>query len=302
MSTHCHGDFINRAAESHIVTDVTDGPDVYDRGPGDPEVAIVGGIHGDEPSGVRAVRRLLRNDLDLTRGVRFVIANPPALERDVRFLDSDLNRSFPGDPGGNREERLASQLCGLVSGLPTLSLHATHSQPEPFALVDRTQPQAVELAANLPVPHVVDHHETAEGTFTECNAVVTIEAGCQHSDEAAETAYQQARAFLTVTDALPGPSPKADPTYYELSDAVEKPPDSPDSLACADIYDLQVDNFEQVSVGEEWARIDGEPLIADESFYPILMSECGYANIFGYRGSKLGSTLSDALVALELAE
>jgi len=32
--------------------------DVHDLGEGEPEVAVVGAIHGDEPCGARAVRRL----------------------------------------------------------------------------------------------------------------------------------------------------------------------------------------------------------------------------------------------------
>jgi len=72
-------------------------PDVTVAGPGEPEVAVVGGVHGDEPSGVHAVRTLRQADLDLQRGVMFVIANPAAVEAGQRFLDSDLNRMFPGD-------------------------------------------------------------------------------------------------------------------------------------------------------------------------------------------------------------
>ena len=81
-------------------------PDVTTHGPGTPVVAIVGGIHGDEPSGVRAVERLRRaigrGEFDLQRGIALVVGNPPAVAAGVRYLDSDLNRSFPGDIGGDR--------------------------------------------------------------------------------------------------------------------------------------------------------------------------------------------------------
>ena len=70
-------------------------PTIEDRGPGEPELAVVGGVHSNEPSGVRAVERLCDADLALQRGVRFVIANPPAVAADERYLDTDLNRIFP---------------------------------------------------------------------------------------------------------------------------------------------------------------------------------------------------------------
>ena len=59
-------------------------PNVTVRGPGDPELAVVGGIHGDEPGGVRAVERLRAADLSLERGVKLIIANPSAVEAGER--------------------------------------------------------------------------------------------------------------------------------------------------------------------------------------------------------------------------
>ena len=266
-------------------------PNVTVRGPGDPELAVVGGIHGDEPGGVRAVERLRAADLSLERGVKFVVANPSAVEAGERYLETDLNRSFPGDPDGSLEERLAAELCAETDGLPTLTLHATHSTSEPFALVEHTQSAAFELADSLPVPHVVDHGHVAEGSFTDCGTVVTVEAGCQATDAAAEEAYRQARAFLAATGALPDEDvPGTNSDYYLLEDAVEKPSGAE--------YELLVENFQRVAAGEMFARAGGVELVAHRPFYPVLMSECGYEDIFGYRASRLGDSPAAALAAL----
>lgn len=270
-------------------TDESIEPDVIVRGPGEPELAVVGGIHGDEPSGIRTIERLLGAGLDLQRGVKFVIANPPAVAAGERYLDTDLNRTFPGDPDGNREERLAAHLCAELAALPTLSLHATHAQPEPFALVDRSKSRAIEIASRLPVEHVVDHADTTDGTLTACGPVVTIEAGCQHTDEATDAAERQARAFLRVMGALAGEAPAAYPEYFTMRDPVRKPAD-------CESTELHVENFEPVEKGTTYASMDGRELVAEEPFYPILMSECGYEDIFGYRGWKVGSSPEDAHV------
>ncbi len=37
-----------------------------------------------------------------------------------------------------------------------------------------------------------------------------------------------------------------------------------------------------------------EELVADEPFVPVLMSECGYRDIFGYRAHVAGETLAEA--------
>lgn len=260
------------------------GPEVTAAGPGEPEVAVVGGVHGDEPSGVHAVRRLRAADLDLRRGVLFVVANPAAVAAGKRFLDSDLNRVFPGDPRGDREHRLAAELCDLLAPLETLSIHGTHSRREPFALVHRSQPAEYDLAAGLPVPYVVDHSGVNEGTITTCSCLVEVEVGIQGTEEAADMAEFQARSFLQRMGALPGDPPPSDPAFFHMTERVPKPPGSP--------VELFVPNFELVPEGTVYARVGGRDLVADEAFYPILMSETGYTDIFGYKGRKLGDSLA----------
>lgn len=261
-------------------------PTVVDRGPGRPEVAVVGGVHGDEPSGVRAIRSLLADGLNLQRGVRFIVANPPAFTANERYLDTDLNRVFPGDTDApERERRLAAQLCELTAGLPTLSLHSTHSYPDPIALVEFDDDIA-ELAATLPVPEIIDESPAIDGAFTECSSVITLEAGCQQTEAATDTAVRQTRAFLAATDALNETVPESDSTFYRLNEVVEKPADAE--------FDLRVENFEQVAEGTTYATADDQTFVAKRRFVPILMSECGYDDIFGYKGTTLGESLEAA--------
>ena len=266
--------------------DTNDGPlDVTLRGPGEPEVVVVAGVHGDEKSGVRAVRRLREADLELQRGVAFVLANPAAIEAGERYLDSDLNRVFPGDPNGDREERIAARLCEFVEGRTTLSLHGTEAQPTPFALVHSAQERELELASELPVPHVIDHWGVNEHTITTCGYSVEIELAAENSEEVAATAERQARAFLERVDALPGEPPDADPDYYHMGESVPKPDGSS--------YEVHVENFERVPEGTAYATVDGEELTADEPFRPLLFSEGGAADIFGHRGEKIGDSLEE---------
>lgn len=274
-----------------LAVTATVAPGVVDRGPGDPAVAVVGGVHGDEPSGVRAVRRLQREGLALERGVRFVLGNPPAYAADERFLDADLNRVFPGDSDAeSREHRLAAQLCALTSGMPTLSLHATHATPDPIALA-ALDDDVAEIAARMPVPHVVDETSAVDGSFTQCSSVVTVEAGCQRTEEAIATAERQIRAFLQLTEALPGEPPEGDTAFYRVDDVVPKPGDADPTV--------HVDDFARVEPGTTYAAAGDEALVADEAFVPILMSGCGYDDIYGYRGTRLGDGLEEARGAME---
>ena len=256
------------------------------RGPGEPEIVVVGGIHGDETGGVRAVRRLREADLELKRGVAFVVANPGAVEAGKRYLDSDLNRAFPGNPAGDHEKQLAAQLSALIQDRTTLSLHGTHSQPTPFALVHRSRPRQFDLAARMPVPYVVDHWGVNEGAITSCGLSVEIEVGPQGTEEAAVAAENQAYAFLKLVDALPGEPPTADPDFFHMADPIRKPPGKS--------YEVYTENFEYVPEGAAYASVDGQELIADDPFHPILISENGYADIFGYKGAKIAESLKSA--------
>lgn len=263
-------------------------PAVSVLGPGEPEVAVVGGVHGDEPSGIRAVRRVLEAGPNLERAVKFVVANPQAAVAHRRYLDADMNRVFPGDPGAAaRERRLAAKLLAEVEGCTVLSMHSTHSCPDPIALASEEYPRAQEVASRLPLDYVVNEEPAVEGAFTSSAPVVTVEVGRQLTEAATENARDVVRAFLQLTDALPGDPPSSpEPDYYTMVEAVEKPP--------AEEYDLLVENFERCEAGTTYARAGSDELVADEAFVPILMSETGYDDIFGYRGRVAGESLAEA--------
>ncbi|WP_336036439.1 succinylglutamate desuccinylase/aspartoacylase domain-containing protein [Halobacterium yunchengense] len=257
-------------------------------GDGDPDLAVVGGVHGDEPSGLRAIRHVLDTEPDLERPVKFVVANPPAAVAHRRYLDADMNRVFPGDPdAGERERRLAAQLGEAVDGSLALSMHATHSSAEPLAFVSGDHPAAQAAAARLPLEHVVNHDPAVDGAFTSCERVVSVEVGRQLTEDATQNATKLVRAFLRLTDALPDDPKTGSPAFYTMRDAVEKP-------AGEDDVGLLVDNFERVDAGTAYAATPDEEYVADDPFYPVLMSETGYEDIFGYRGERVADSLAAA--------
>ncbi len=258
--------------------------DVTVRGPGEPEVIVVGGIHGDETGGVHAVRRLRDADLSWRRGVAFVLANPSAIEAGARYVTSDLNRAFPGDPDGDYEHRLAAHLCEFVRGRPTLSLHGTRSKPTPFALIRSNEPRELDLAEGLPVDRVVDYIDVGYGTLAECGVTVEVEVGALGTDRASTAAERQARAFLQHVGAIPGEPARRHPSLYRMVEPIPKPR--------GERHEVLVRNFERVPAETAFARVDGEPIIAEESFYPILLSAEGYVDLFGFKGEFVADSLS----------
>ena len=88
-------------------------------GPG-PRLAVIGGIHGDEPLGVETVRQfVLGLDPDGFVGevIALPVANPYAfqsLTRNTPLDMTNLNRVFPGDPDGVLTEQLARVIVDVL--------------------------------------------------------------------------------------------------------------------------------------------------------------------------------------------
>ncbi len=112
----------------HVVHGKADGPTVF----------VSAGIHGDEVIGVEIVRRLLRApNLKSLRGTLIVIpiVNAFGFINHSRYLPDrrDLNRMFPGTPGGSLASRLAHLFltevvarCDLGIDLHSAAIHRTN--------------------------------------------------------------------------------------------------------------------------------------------------------------------------------
>lgn len=259
-------------------------------GEGDPEVAIVGGIHGDEPCGVRAIETLIEEAPPVERPVALVVANERALDAGERYLDDDLNRSFPGDPDADsHEKRLAARLTDFLSGCKTLSLHSTQSYDDVFTIVDAPGAFEREVAPRLQVDAIVDASVFNRGRlFSSVPKTIEVECGYQGSDEAAANGVRAAREFLGAVGALPdmrGPR-RPDLPVFRLTDRVPKTPGQK--------YEVYATNFEHVPAGETFAAIDEEEIVAEEGFYPVLMSPYGYEDVFGYVAERIGTVADGA--------
>ncbi|WP_439027344.1 succinylglutamate desuccinylase [Haloarchaeobius sp. DT45] len=256
-------------------------------GEGEPELAVVAGIHGDEPCGVRAVERLVDEQPSVRRPVKLVVANEEALAQGVRYLETDMNRTFPGDPDADTHEgRLAAAVQAEVDDCLAFSIHSTRSHAEPFAVYDEMTQYVTEVIPRLPVAAVVETGDSVDGRLTTSVDVIEVEAGLQGTEAAAENADRLTRAFLTATGALPGDAPAKPIPHFRLRERIPKVP--------ADRYEVFVENFQRVDPGTTFAAADGDEQVADSEFYPVLLSTDGYEDVFGYSATRLGDLTADA--------
>ncbi len=251
--------------------------EVTEKGPGDPDLAVVYCTHGDETAGKKAVEKLLEQDPEFRRGVKFVFANEKAYREGERFIDTDLNRSFPGNPESDSyEERLAAKMVEELKDVKALDLHETRVSPTPFALFTNTDPETVEALQQTGVEKAVEISYTP-GCGINHYGGIEVETGPRGTEESEKTAYKVLKQFLVNNEALDGEKELSRPEIYSVYGEEERP---------GKAWKADVENFTLVEEDEAFAFRDGDELEASESFVPVLFAE-SYPDIFGFKAVRL---------------
>ncbi len=250
------------------------------RGSGDPTVAVVGGIHGDEPAGEAVVDRLVEADLELAGTVKLVVANERALDANVRYTECDLNRSFPGNRDADAyEARLAAEVYDAVADADAvLALHTSHSLPPPFAIYSRLTPSIRRTVTGMPIDYAVDSSALRGTTLDSVHpGTVSIEAGVQGSDEAVSFGMLASLAFLRAHGVLvDGPPLYTSVRRIKAHEEVTKGGGTPR---------LYYRNFQRIPKDTLYAEDDEVSYrTTDANTVLVLASEHGYEDIFGLRG------------------
>jgi hypothetical protein len=205
------------------------------RGGAGPTLVFVAGLHGNEPAGVEALQRVFAAlpDPDRIHGeILGVRGNVTALERGVRFVDTDMNRDWwsealafhlpvdaPVSEDTERRELLDTiePVLRRSDGAPVVvDLHTTSGDTPPFVTIGDTLRNR-RFAQNVPLPMVLGLEEQLAATFLEyINNRGCVTMGCEggrHDDPAAAD-HLEAVAWITLAAARvldPGSLPSPDP-------------------------------------------------------------------------------------------
>ncbi len=150
-----------------------------------PLVVLVGGIHGNEKSGVRAVESvvntILLDNIPLRGRIIGIRGNLQALNEGKRYLHYDLNRCWKNGSvdrilqDGKRteaEDREVRQLVEFFRALPAgrhepkilVDLHSTSSEQGDFIVIPEDESQNPVVNA-LKLPIVIDLNRHLDGTL-----------------------------------------------------------------------------------------------------------------------------------------
>lgn len=244
-------------------------------GDGEPEYAVIGLLHGDEPCGKKAIEKFLSEKRDFRKTVKFIIANERAFEQDKRFLEADLNRSFPGDAESSKyEERLAAEIMDEIKGLKVFDMHSTRSYEGPFCTLSNIDEQNLEFCRKAGAENIVYFPQEA-GTWAEYENGIILETGIQGTEKAAETSYKALVNFLAAEGVIEEDYTLSDPELFVYQETVEGN------------WEFIGENFQKVRKGEVYARNGDKELKAEEDFYPVLMSTNGYEGQLGFKAERV---------------
>ena len=221
-----------------VVTETLEGtalplPVIVHRGvaPG-PTLCLTAGVHGDEVNGVEVVRRVAEEiDASALKGtlISVPIVNLSAVRRGSRYLPDrrDLNRYFPGRPGGSSASRIAYRFfdnvirrCDDLVDIHTGSFHRSNLHQ---VRADLSLPAVLDLARGLGAEIVV-HNPGRKGTLRGAAVdagvpAVTVEAGepARLSIMEVQKSVESIRRLMVHLGMLPGDggsAPTSQTIYY----------------------------------------------------------------------------------------
>ncbi len=247
-----------------------------------PSVVVVGCVHGDERVGERVIRRF--EDFKIRKGsLRTVLANEWAYRAGCRFIDADLNRSFPGCKDGNHEERLACELADDLSSADyVVDIHSTTTDTEGVAFIARIDRPVVELVKLLSPRRVVlvQPEFASRALIGHVRAGVSLEYGRDDDPVAQERIISSILSMLDTLEMTESERVKvgSSPEYYRIVGTIPK--------GVGFHAHRSVRNFRFVRMGDALAS-DGEAeLKAERDFYPVLFGEEAYPDIFGFMAER----------------
>ncbi|HKL36500.1 MAG TPA: succinylglutamate desuccinylase/aspartoacylase family protein [Salegentibacter sp.] len=197
-----------------------------------PTIIFTGGIHGNEPAGIFAIKNVIKKINSSAKPLKGNIyglkGNLPALENNQRYCQEDLNRLWMPDnvalleksqfEPGSRDEVQQAELFGELKNIVAsnsgpfyfIDLHTTSSDTLPFLTVNDSLLNR-KFIKNFPVISILGIEEYLEGALlsyiNELGYVAFGFEGGQHQDP---KAIENMESFIYLSLGLTGIMTKKD--------------------------------------------------------------------------------------------
>ena len=103
------------------------------------KLLLIGATHGNEFLGIEVIDKL--KSLGYGNEFDVLIGNPYALQKNVRFIEYDLNRAYPGDPKSSYlEKRLAYENLNIAKQYNyIIDIHEASAGTDDFIIIPRNE-------------------------------------------------------------------------------------------------------------------------------------------------------------------
>ncbi len=238
--------------------------------------------HGDERIGLTVAKEIKK--YKIAPSVLSVnIANKKAYRAKKRYIDQDLNRSFPGKKYGNHEERLAYRLFRFVKKFDVvIDIHSTTSSLKDALIVTKLDAETLRCIKAISPKYLLYMRATKNNALIS-NATIGLafEYGKDKDPAVVKKVVRDVLrlfAFLGIIKVRPKQSKRAT-RYFDVFGTVKKPKG----------YNLlrTIKNYTLVRRGEVYASNGKKVLAAQEDFYPILFGENTYHHYFGFKAKEM---------------
>lgn len=262
---------------------------------GSPTLVFIAGIHGNETSGIYAIKKVLnsikKENISLQGNVYAISGNMNALKKGIRFEKEDLNRIWTHQQikkikskktTNSFEEKEQLTLYEIVKLILSeengpfifLDLHSTSAKTNPFITISDSLNNR-KFSKKIPVPIVLGIEEYLDGTFlsyiNEYGHIALGFEGGQHDDI---QAVYNCEAFIWLCLVNSGCVLKRKVKTYKKSKKLLRKIsnlkgkfyeiDYRQSISSNDIFSMQPNflNFDSINKGQELAALNKKEIYA----------------------------------------
>lgn len=222
------------------------------------KLCVVSCLHGTEPYGLEVIK-------GLPASVPFVIGNPAALKRNVRFIETDLNRCFPGNPRGTYEERRAVELLEILKPFShVIDVHSSSNVCPLFGIITQPNSEKITFAQKLGLKKLVimpPFFASGKALIDYVPCGISLEIGPHHRKENVE------EVLACIHQLLEGKELSV-PEIFEVVGALKR-----------EAQEVLIENFQEVRKGELIARGEGKEQHAERDFIAVLVNEEAYGDV-----------------------
>lgn len=231
---------------------------------------ILVGVHGNEKCGIEAFEKIAPT-LSIKNGeVFFIIGNPKAVEKNVRFIDENLNRLFRkeilSENKNTYERTLVPELMKYMQKSDALlDIHASNTpDSEPFIIAESN---AKYITKHLPIKIVVSGFDKLEpgGTDGFMNSLgkigICIECGYTKDQKSTEVAMESIYTFLGLMGHI---------------DTEEKSNEEQVCYQMETLYHTKTDSFKLTKEFKDFEFVEKGTLIGIDGADSILAQKDGF--------------------------